>query len=134
MSVTRALPLIVLLAAANGCARAHATAGDFTEAGDRYARDGRYSAAVIEFKNAIQRDPRFAAAHAHLAATYELMGRIDDAYREYANALALDANDSRSRLASGRLLFDAHMYQEAQIRAEQVLDRDPHNADALVDR
>jgi tetratricopeptide (TPR) repeat protein len=132
MSLNRLIPMIVVLVAANGCARAHATAADFTAAGDRYTREGRYSAAVIEFRNAIKRDPRYAPAHGHLAATYELLGKIEEAYREYANALTLDSNDNHARLAAGRLLLSARMYEEAQIRAEQVLERDAHNAEAIV--
>jgi tetratricopeptide (TPR) repeat protein len=132
MSLHRFVPLIVVLVAANGCARAHATTADFTATGDRYVHEGRYTAAVIEFRNAIKRDPRYAPAHGHLGATYELMGKIEEGYREYANALSLDSNDNRSRLAAGRLLLNARMYQEAQIRAEQVLERDAQNADALV--
>ena len=127
-------PLLVLVAAlaANGCARLRATPQQFAAMGDRYAGEGRYPAAIIEYRNAIKRDPKWAPAHAHLAQVYELTGRFDDAYREYANAIMLDADDASSRLAAGRLLFDAHMYQETQIRAEQVLERDPHNAEALV--
>jgi len=132
MSPKVCLTLLVLAVAANGCARHRATANDFTAAGDAYALDGRFSAAVIEYRNAIKRDPMWAPAHAHLAATYEQTGKIEDAYREYANAISLDSADAASRLAAGRLLFDAHMFQETQIRAEQVLDRDPHNTEALV--
>ncbi len=125
-------PLLVLALAAHGCARSRATASDFAARGDDYVQRGRYSSAVIEYRNAIKRDPRWAPAHARLATTYEAMGKYEEAYREYANAIALDANDVASRLAAGRLLFDAHMYQETQIRAEQVLERDPRNEAALV--
>jgi tetratricopeptide (TPR) repeat protein len=132
MSPKARLTLLVLAVAANGCARHRSTASDFTAAGDAYARNGRFSAAVIEYRNAIKRDPKWAPAHAHLAVTYEQTGKIEEAYREYANAISLDSADAASRLAAGRLLFDAHMFQETQIRAEQVLDRDPHNTEALV--
>ncbi len=124
--------LLVAAVAANGCARMRATPADFAAAGDRYAHDGQYPAAIIEYRNAIKRAPKWAPAHARLAQVYELTGRYDEAYREYANAIMLDATDVRSRLAAGRLLFQAHMYQETQIRTEQVLERDPHNAEALV--
>ncbi|HZT75044.1 MAG TPA: tetratricopeptide repeat protein [Vicinamibacterales bacterium] len=132
MSVKPYLALLIVSVAANGCGRLRATAQDFAATGDRYSQEGRYSAAIIEYRNAIKRNPRFAPAHARLAALYEAMNRNEDAYREYANAIALDADDTQSRLAAGRLLFDAHMFQETQIRAEQVLERDPRNPDALV--
>ena len=132
MSLKSCLPLLIIAVAANGCARMRTTAEDFVATGDRYAHEGRYAAAVIEYRNAIQRRPTWAPAHARLAETYDVMGRYDEAYREYANATTLDANDLRSRLAAGRLLFDAQMYQETQIRAEQVLERDAHNPEALV--
>src|SRR5689334_20753553 len=123
MSLKALLPMAAVLLVVNGCARSRMTAPEFAAAGDRYAHDGRYAAAVIEYRNAIKRDPAWAPAHARLAHTYEVIGKYEDAYREYANAVTLDANDVTSRLAAGRLLLDAHMYQETQIRAEQVLER-----------
>ncbi len=132
MSPKACVPLLAVLIAANGCARTRATAQDFAATGDHYAREGRYPAAVIEYRNAIKRDPRWAPGHARLAEAYERMGRIEEAYREYANAISLDTHDLRSRLAAGHILLDAHMYQETQIRAEQILERDSQNRDALV--
>jgi tetratricopeptide (TPR) repeat protein len=133
MSLRTGFVLLVLAAAVNGCARSGPRAAhDFASRGDRYLAAGRNSAAAIEYRSAIKADPTWAPGHAGLARAYEAMGKPDDAYREYSNAINLDANDVQSRLGAGRLLFDAHMYQETQIRAEQVIDRDPHNSDALV--
>ena len=133
MSLRTGFVLLALAAAVNGCARSGPRAArDFADRGDRYLAAGRNSAATIEYRSAIKADPTWAPGHAALARAYEAMGKPDDAYREYSNAISLDANDVQSRLGAGRLLFDAHMYQETQIRAEQVIDRDPHNSDALV--
>ena len=113
------VPLIATVAL-SGCTRARATAADFTAAGDRYAHDGRYTAAAIEYRNAIQREPRFATAHARLATTLEVMGRIDEAYREYANAISLDPGDVRSHLAAGRL--SSVLKARPNLVAQQDLD------------
>lgn len=133
MSPRACITLVALAFVVNGCARNGArVAAGYAARGDRYLADGRYNAAVIEYRNAIKAEPTWAPGHAGLARVYEATGRAEEAYREYSNAIDLDANDAASRLAAGHLLFDAQMYQETQIRAEQVIDRDPHNADALV--
>jgi tetratricopeptide (TPR) repeat protein len=133
MSLKLCVTIVVISIAAAACSRTgEQAARGFASAGDRYMASGRYSAAVIEYRNAIKRQPTWAEAHARLAAAFDAIGKADEAYREYSNAIDLDAGDVTSRLAAGRLLFDARMYQEARIRAEQVIDRQPKNEEALV--
>jgi tetratricopeptide (TPR) repeat protein len=125
--------LITGIVVAAACSRSGAErARRFADDGDRFMTSGRYNAAVIEYRNAIKSEPTWATGHARLATAFLAIGKTDDAYREFSNAIELDATDTRSRLEAGRLLFGAHMYQESQIRAEQVLDREARNVDALV--
>ncbi|HZR22907.1 MAG TPA: tetratricopeptide repeat protein [Vicinamibacterales bacterium] len=132
-SKARILFALVIAVTAAGCARSGDTAArQHALNGDRFLANGRNSAAIIEYRNAVKLQPAWAGVHAQLARAYEAIGKPEPAYREYSNAAALDPADVQSRLAAGRLLFDAHMYQEAQIRAEQVLDREPKNEQAIV--
>src|SRR5271169_4626205 len=45
----------------------------YLESGQRYAEKGKYREAVIQFRNAIQVDPDYAAAHYQLAQVYMKM-------------------------------------------------------------
>jgi cellulose synthase operon protein C len=133
MSLKSTLAIVLVSLAAAACARSGENAArGFAAAGDRYLASGRYSAAVIEYRNAVKSQPTWAEGHARLASAYDAMGKAEEAYREYSNAIDLDGGDVRSRIAAGRLLLNAGMYQEARIRAEQVIDREPKNEEALV--
>src|ERR671936_58444 len=110
-SKVRIVTLASAIAVAAACSRSGVDrARRFAGDGDRYLASGRYNAAVIEYRNAIKSDPTWAPGHARLATAFAAMGKADDAYREFSNAIALDPADSRSRLEAGRLLFGAHMY------------------------
>ena len=55
--------------------------------GETYARGGKYREAVIEFRNALEIDSRFAEAHYQLGRTYVVLKNIDSAYRELTEAV-----------------------------------------------
>jgi tetratricopeptide (TPR) repeat protein len=107
-------------------ARRHAARGD-----EYYAAD-RFEAAVIEYRNAVKKQPRWADAYIKLGDAYTALDKAEEAYRAYASANELAPGNTRCYLGMGRLLHDAGMYNEARMRAELVLDRDPRNIDALL--
>lgn len=104
----------------------------FIARGDADAAAGRYNSATIEYRNAIKALPESSAGHRRLGLVFVAMGKTQDAYREFSMAAGVDPKDVDSRIEAGRLLLDARMYEEAEIRAEQVLDLDRGNAQALV--
>jgi tetratricopeptide (TPR) repeat protein len=122
-------PLILLTA---GCSRSGQTAADYIRRGDEQLAVGHLGAAAIEYRNAIKKAPATAEAHRKLADTYEEQGKLEDAYRAYANAIDLDAGDVHSRVEAGRLLFGAGRFGEALVRAEQALERENENVDAQI--
>ena len=115
------------------CARhPEESAKTFVEHGDADIATGRYNSAAIEYRNAIKALPASAVGHNRLGHAFIAMGKSQEAYREFSVAAGLDASDADSRIEAGRLLLDAQMYEEAQIRAEQVIDKQPGNTEALV--
>jgi tetratricopeptide (TPR) repeat protein len=128
--------ILVPLAAAfllSSCARKpEDSANAFIAAGDAQVAKGRYNAAVIEYRNAIKALPDAATAHTRLGHAFIAMAKTQEAYREFQSAAGLDPADAESRIEAGRLLLDAQMFEEAQIRAEQVLEKRPGNPQAIV--
>ena len=81
--MTRHVCALVVCAAlcAAGCSRDPAQAGSaFIASGDRYAQQGKYPEAAIEYRNGIKLEPASADAHANnLAWIYLDEGRLDEA-------------------------------------------------------
>jgi tetratricopeptide (TPR) repeat protein len=129
-------PQFILLALSAALTIACADSGDqarrYVAHGDEYFAADHFEAAAIEYRNAVKKQPRWAEAHLKLADAYTALGNAEEAYRAYASTIELTPGNTRSYLGMGGLLFDAGMYNEARLRAELVLDRDPHNVDALL--
>jgi tetratricopeptide (TPR) repeat protein len=114
------------------CASSVEQAQRYAARGDEYVAADRFDAAVIEYRNALRKQPRWTEAHLKLGDAYTALGNAEEAYRAYASAIELAPANTRSYLGMGRLLLDAGMYNEARLRAELVLDRDPRNVAALL--
>ena len=66
MSARSFLVIAPLILVTGACARTRMSAADFVHRGDEQLAAGRYSAAAIEYRNAIKKDPRQAEAHRKL--------------------------------------------------------------------
>ena len=104
----------------------------YVESGDRYVAQGKYSEAVIQYVNAINKDPKFGEAHAKLADTYLAQGNMRDAVLEYVRAADLLPDQAAAQLKAGHVLLLGGLFEEARVRARRVLERDPSNVEALV--
>jgi tetratricopeptide (TPR) repeat protein len=128
----RHLLLVALVTLAAGCGNREQAARSAVARGDAYMRDGRAAAAVIEYRNALQKQPTRAEAYRKLGDAQAAQGNAEEAYRAYCRAIDVDPDDSHSRVEAGRLLFGAGRYTEALLRAEQTLERNERSADAAV--
>ena len=128
----RATAVLLTATLASACAGSVEQARRYAARGDQYFAAARFDAAVIEYRNALKQQPKSADTHLKLADTYTALDKAEEAYREYASAIELRPGNTRSYLGMGRLLLDAGMYNEARLRAELILDREPRNVDALL--
>ena len=128
------LSLLCLLATLTvaACASNENAKQAFLASGDRYASQDKFPEAIVQYRNAIQRDPRFAVARLKLARLYERTGDAQNAYREFVRAADLLPADDAAQLQAGRYLFMARQFEDAKTRARTVPDRSPGNVTARI--
>src|ERR1043166_6073259 len=134
--------LACLVALAASCTNPEKAKTAYVQRGEALLKERRFKEASIEFRNALQIDDNYAAAHWGLARAYEQLGRANDYIEELQKVVKLDPNnvDARLRLANGYLLGYAspqgqkspELLAEAERLAGEVLARDPNNIDGLI--
>ena len=115
-----------------GCSTAQTKADRFIKAGDGFVAEGRNYAAAIQYLNAIKQTPDSSSAYRKLGLAHLAAGDAGAAYRSFTKAVDLDPADVEPRLDAARLLLRAGLDDLAQVRAEQVLEREPGNLDAQL--
>jgi putative PEP-CTERM system TPR-repeat lipoprotein len=104
----------------------------YVESGDRYVASGKYAEAVIEYRNAVQQEPRAGDVRVKLADTYLRVADFKNAVREYARAADLLPADAMVQIKAGSLLLLTGRFEDARARADKVLDADRRNVDAHI--
>ncbi len=123
------LVVTVLAAAASGCSR---SAQSYLERGNAQLEQGNVDAAVLEYRNAIEKDATFAPARVKLAEVYLRKRNFAGALGEAVRAADLLPNDVDAQLRAGSLLFAAGRGEDAKARAEKALAVNPKSADAMT--
>src|SRR5688572_22477195 len=84
------LAAVLALSFVTGCSKDPEVAKrEYATSGDAYVAQGKYAEAVVEYRNAVQQDPRFGEARYKLAEAYVKLNLPVEAYREYVRAADL---------------------------------------------
>jgi tetratricopeptide (TPR) repeat protein len=97
---------------------------------EKYVAAGKYQEAVIQFRNALEIDPRFATAHYELGCAYMALKIPDAAFRELNEAVTLDPSNYDAQVRVAALLVGRGKLDQAQLFAQKVLAAEPGNARA----
>jgi tetratricopeptide (TPR) repeat protein len=108
------------------------TARGHLETGDRYFAEGRYSEAIIEYRNALDADNRLGQARYGLARALTASGNPERAYSEYVRAADLLPDNDEIQLQAATVLLLSQQFEDVRARAELVLARNPKNLDAQI--
>ncbi len=103
---------------------------EYLDSGQQYMRDNKVAEAIVQFKNAVQQDPRFGEARLALAKALEQSGDIRGAYGEYVRASDLMPQNLEAQIGAGRMQLVAGRFEEAKTLAERSLALDPKSVDA----
>ncbi|AGA91774.1 Tfp pilus assembly protein PilF [Thioflavicoccus mobilis 8321] len=122
------LALSLLLAACDQGDRAQT----YAERGQRLYDAGDFTRARLEFKNALQVDPRSSQA-------WQMLGQINEqeqnwkaALAAYGRAVELAPENYEARIGKGRLLVAANRLNDAEVEADAVLNAVPDDPGALA--
>lgn len=130
MAISLTVLLALLLA---GCHRnPEAAKRKYLDSGQSYMDKKQYEAASIQFKKALQIDPRFAEAHYKLATALLALRRFPDAFKELNTTVELDPNNLKARADIGNLLVlsgNSQYYARAEEQARYIIEHDPNSPD-----
>ncbi len=126
----RLLVLCSLLAALlAGCSRdPNVRKQKYFESGERYYNKAKYREAAIQFANAVQIDPHFAAAHYQLGKTYLDMHDWIHAFQELSRAVELEPDNYPAHVDLANLLISARQLKDAQAQLAILHDKRPNDA------
>src|SRR5215212_4616741 len=105
---------------------------EYVRSGDSYVARKQLREAALEYRNAIQQDPRFGEARLKLADTYAQLGEPANALREYVRAADLLPDNLDAQLNAANALLGAGQFQDAQSRAELILKKNPRHTEARL--
>jgi len=125
---------LAALLAASGCGGSEARKAKALERGQEYLAARDYAKARVEFRNALQIDPKDAAARARLGEAAEGLGNFEEAVNNYRAALELDPGQGRARARLGRMMVFGGVPEQALELVGPGLEQDPRSADLLTVR
>src|SRR4030095_4505338 len=130
---TASLFILTLVVALAGCGKDPEVAKrEFMKSGQQYFANGKYKEAVIEFRNAVQQDPRFGEARFALAGALLKTSDVQGAYREYARAADLLPNDIEAQMWAGEMNLVAGRFDDARTLGEKALSLNPKSVRAQL--
>jgi tetratricopeptide (TPR) repeat protein len=132
--------LCLLLAAViglSGCTSAEKAKAEHVSRGEAYLKELKFQEASLEFRNALQIDNNFAAAHWGLARAQEGLQRYPEMIDSLRKTLELDKSNLEARIKLGNYYLAASMGRpelvaEAERLAKETLERDANNIEGHI--
>ena len=135
MRTTRALALTSMVAVAlltSGCGGAKSRLASHMRRGQDYYQNGDFAKAGVEFRNAMQIDPKDAQARIMAAQTAEKLGQLRNAYGLLQSVVEEHPDHVAARTALGRLLITAGEPKQGLDVIKPVIAKQPNDASLLA--
>ncbi len=117
-----------------GCGAGHSRFQSHIDRGKAYFAEENLAKAGIEFRNALQIEPRSAEAAYMMGRVQELRGVYDEAVELYQSALDSDPDFDAARASLAKTLILGGAFERALHIVEPGLDKHPDNPDLLAAR
>src|SRR5206468_15237 len=127
--------LVVISLAVGACSQdPNVKKQQYLEQGIKYQAEGKSNEAVIQLKNALQIDPKFAPALHALGRAYRAKAWTLDALRELQRAVELEPTNVAARADLAQTYLDLEAWTAALEQANALGETDPGGAAALYVR
>src|SRR5271166_2965332 len=118
----------ILLLSTTGCFRDPVVRAEKNyQRAEKYLRENKPDAAVIELRRALQLNPQLAKAHFALGALELQRGAVLTAFEEFVAASVADPDDPQAQIMVAELLARAHNFTQSSRQAQLILSRWPDN-------
>jgi tetratricopeptide (TPR) repeat protein len=110
---------------------------DYFNGGKKYYDESQFSAATIQFLNAVQKDPANRDVRYYLALSYLGQNDLNNAARQLAALLEFYPDDIDANIRLGGIYLtggsaNPDLFRQASAIAQKVLAKDPKNVGALI--
>jgi len=124
--------LLVMVLMVAACGGPEAKKAKFFNKGKTLYDKGEFVKARLEFKNAIQIDPKFADAYRMIGLLEMKEGNVKAAYGYFGKAVELNPNDLEAQYQLGKIFLGGGLPDKALEKAELILKKDGANLDGLL--
>ncbi len=131
--------LLAVTVSLAGCANPEKAKAEHVARGEAYLKESKFQEASLEFRNAIQIDDNFIAAHWGLARAFEGLERIPEMVDELRKTVRLDKNkdnlEARVKLGNYYIIGSggrSDVIAEAERLAKEILEKDPKHIEGHI--
>ena len=129
--------LLSSLLVLTGCKSPEKAKAEHVSRGEAFLKAEKFQEAEIEFRNAVQIDDKFAAAHWGLARAYQGLQRGQEAFDELERAVKLDPNNLEAYVTLGNvylsnLTSSPDFLGKAEQVAKDILQKDANNVEGHI--
>jgi Tfp pilus assembly protein PilF len=122
--------LFLSLALFSGCSRdPNVRKHKYLESGQRFAEQGKYREAVIQFSNAVKIDKNFADAYYARSQAYTHLGAFSSAFNDLRRTVILQPANYKARVDLGNILLAGNQPDQAKVQADAAVAAQPNNPD-----
>ncbi len=104
----------------------------YETSGDKFYKEQKFSEAVIQYSNALAKDPQNGTVRWKLAEAFMAEGNTKAAFPQFIRAADQLSDQPEVQLKAGNLLLKGGLFKEARERARVVLQKDQQNVPALL--
>lgn len=122
----------LLISTLTACGSSLETAADYVESGKELVKEGKLQKARLEFKNAIQIDPRTADAFYQLALLDEKAQEWKSMYANLSTTEQLAPNHHDASVKLGQLYLLSGNFEQARAKVKKVIEVSPNHIGATV--
>jgi len=132
--ILKYLILLVAVMISFGCSGPEAKKMSFFEKGKTYFEQKDYQKAKLEFKNAIQIDPKFIEAIFMLGQSELRENDLKSAFAHFRKVVEMDSTHLGAQFQLAKLFFAAQQVDKAEEKIALILTADPEHKEALIMR